>query len=235
MAADASWMSAYELASHAHFGLITEFLLENWSCYWDDTFATKTVDTDVNFVFNPALRVTASGIVTSSNAGASFLSELNGEVESPLQLLVQRMKNMAREMRDNRCTCNSEADYPFLAFAAPLDSPDARLLPEPASRKLDPVAVLASLGAHAELRASVSKCKLAAIVSEDADAGVSHRAFRARVLEHLPELLGCDMLVFECGKGKLNPMPVFIVARLHGALVGFITAKVCTATYAPRP
>ncbi len=81
------------------------------------------------------------------------------------------------------------------------------------------------LGAHAELVQSVSKRALNDIISHDDDGDFQTRI--ETVLQFGQQ--GAQMLVFECGEDKLNPMPVLCVARLSPTLIGgFLTAKVCT-------
>ena len=83
--------------------------------------------------------------------------------------------------------------------------------------------MLGALGAHAELVESVSKRALDDIISND-----DNGDFQTRIETLLQSGLE-GILVFECGEDKLNPMPVFCVARLSPTLIGgFLTAKVCT-------
>ena len=113
--------------------------------------------------------------------------------------------------------CSSESDYHLL----PLLVPCAADLLSP----LTPSAVLGVLGAHAELVQCVSKCALNDIISNDDDGDFQTRIETVLLVGQE----GAQVLVFECGEDKLNPMPVLCVARLSPTLIGgFLTAKVCT-------
>lgn len=207
-----SWMPAHVVVAHPRLVMTREYP-EAWYCFWDDSYGVPCVgDSTVEYVFKYPLRVAASGVITTSNASAALLSAVNSRVESPLQQLIENLRSLAQDICRKGCSSNSESGYELLPFAAPLQ--------EAPHGKLDAATILAALGAHARLRASAIDMRLADILSDDDDDGT---------LRHeVSVLLGGEAVVFECGRGQLNPIPVFIltVTRTHSAIVGFLTAKV---------
>jgi len=189
-----------------------------WVCYYDDN--SESSSSNDEFVFNPPLILSRCGVYRTEGDDWETLCEpFHIEVVRKLISLTGRRDECADECIGH----GDESDHVWVPVAIKWSEGNGELSPE---------SLLQRLGAHPQLMDSNNELEFHLDHDEDDDSSSSSGEKEYDSFEELVKsfLDGYDSKAFFCaGDRKLNPVPVFAVARVSPTLVaGFMGGVVYT-------
>ena len=206
----------------------------DWFCYWDESYGMP-LDPTSDFVFRPNLvqavlppRSRSSDLSDNNNdkyhtnaSSVSFVTSPNHSPSRTLERNQQILKQLFALAPDEATASDlcpgNESDYCCAPFLITWDNRNSNTM------SWSIASFLQTIGAHTELQSAVRPLDAQVLLHRAPDL---YRYLTTAYPNNSDNNPSSNLLLFRAGEEKLNPIPVFWVARLAADLVGGVIAQV---------